>query len=209
MNHVMRRAGFAAAASFVPAVLAFGHALDGYSQSLHPVALLGATGVPRALAFNLLAFVLPGALAGCQAWALRTALPVQASAAARIGLQLVLLSALAFALQGLLPLDPRDLDDRASRLHATAWMLWWIAFVPGALLLALGAWRARRPSSSIVHLLAALLVACFALLAERWLGAAVAQRLAFAAWLGWLLLAPWCVSRGEASAPGSSPPARR
>lgn len=207
MNRILRHGGFAAAATFALAVTAFGHTLDGYVQSLHPVALLGATGVARATAFNLLAFVLPGALAACQVWALRTALPGEAPGAERIGLQLLLLSALAFALQGLLSLDPRDLDAHASRLHATAWMLWWIAFVPGALLSALAAWRARRLSSSIVHLLAALLVACFALLAERWLAPAIAQRLAFAAWFGWLLLAPWCVSRGAASAPGSSPPA--
>jgi hypothetical protein len=71
-------------------------------------------------------------------------------------------------------------------------MLWWIAFVPGALLLAAAAWRARprRLMSFTVDLLAAVLVIGLALPAERWLGAGIAQRLAFAAWFGWLVLAP-------------------
>ena len=196
MNRFVRHAGAAAALSFVLAVLVFGAALDGYFQHLHPVALLGAAGVPRATAFNALAFVLPGALAAWQTWALRTTLPADAPASARIGLQLVLLSALAFALQGLLPLDPRDLDALATRLHATAWMLWWIAYAPGALLLGSAAWRARprRVLPFVAHLLGAASVLCLALAAERWLGAGIAQRLAFAAWFGWLVLAPFLIA---------------
>jgi len=192
VNRYLRHAGSAAALSFASAVLVFGAALEGYSQQLHPVALLGAAGVPRATAFNALAFVLPGAFAAYQAWALRTTLPAGTPAPARIGLQLALLSALAFALQGLLPLDPSDLDAYATRLHATAWMLWWIAFVPGALLLASAAWRARprRVPPLVAHLVGAAAVVCFAMVAERWLGAGIAQRLAFAAWFGWLVLAP-------------------
>ena len=86
MNRFDRHAGAAAAFSFVLALLVFGTALEGYSQRLHPVALLGAAGVPRATAFNALAFVLPGALAAWQAWAMGTALPAAAPAVARIGL---------------------------------------------------------------------------------------------------------------------------
>lgn len=192
MNRAARHAGAFAALLFIASLLGFGAAIEGYSQRLHPVALLGAAGIPHAVAFNALAFLLPGSLAAWQAWSLRSALPPHARASARIGLQMVLLSALAFALQGLLPLDPRDLDGTVSRLHAAAWMLWWIAFAPGALLLASAAQRARprRVVAFLVHLLAAVSVVCLALPAERWLGAGIAQRLAFAAWFGWLVLAP-------------------
>lgn len=192
MNRAMRFVGIAAALLFAASVVGFGAALDGYSHQGHPAGLLGAAGIPSAMAFNVLAFVLPGALAAWLAWRLRTRLPAGAPFSARIGLQLVLLSALAFASQGVLPLDPRDLDAYATRLHASAWMLWWIAFVPGALLLAWAAWRARprRLMSFIAHLLAAISVIGFALPAERWLGAGIAQRLALAAWFGWLILAP-------------------
>jgi hypothetical membrane protein len=192
MNHAMRLVGVAGALLFAGSVLGFGVVLDGYSHQLHPAGLLGAAGIPRAMMFNVLAFVLPGALAAWLAWRLRATLPADAPFSARIGLQLVLLSALAFASQGVLPLDPRDLDAYATRLHASAWMLWWIAFVPGVLLLAMAALhtRQRRVMAFVVHLLAAVSVIGFALPAERWLGAGITQRLAFAAWFGWLVLAP-------------------
>ena len=93
------------------------------------------------------------------------------------------------------------------RLHALAWMLWWIAFVPGALLLAV---RARRGAGfAVACLSAAVLVPLLAVLApvDAWVG--LAQRLAFALWLGWWLLAALVLSRVSVSAPGSSPPARR
>src|SRR3546814_9922281 len=66
--------------------------------------------MPHALAFNALGFVLPGVLAALVAWRLRASLDAGAPWAARIGAWLALLSALAFAAQGLLPLDPRDLE---------------------------------------------------------------------------------------------------
>ena len=50
----------------------------------------------------------------------------------------LLLSALGFVALGLLPLDPADLHNASSSYHATAWMLWWVAFVSGAALLATG-----------------------------------------------------------------------
>ena len=59
-------AGIAAVAMFALALVVFGQFLQGYSQVFHPVAVLGAQGVPRALAFNVVAFVVPGLLAGVQ-----------------------------------------------------------------------------------------------------------------------------------------------
>src|SRR5687768_5172000 len=134
----MSRAGWVAAIFFAAAVAGFGAALEGYSQLQMPVALLGAKGFPHALGFNLLAFVVPGMLAGVAAMALRRRLPADAGWTLRIGAQLIFLSALAFIAMGLLPLDPNDLENDASRLHGTAWMLWTVAFVPGAVMLAAG-----------------------------------------------------------------------
>src|SRR5690606_34606254 len=50
-------AAFAAGICFALALAGFGSALTGYAQLHYPVALLGAAGVPRATAFNLLGFV--------------------------------------------------------------------------------------------------------------------------------------------------------
>lgn len=190
MSSAWRWSGPVAAAAFVAALAGFGLALSGYSQVWHPVAVLGAKGVPHAPGFNVLGFVLPGVLAATTALGLRRHLPADAGWPLRVGAQLTLLSALGFAAMGLLPLDPADLDNPASSLHATAWMLWWVAFVPGALLVAVGlrgrpAWRVLARASTA----AALLVLFVALLAVELMPAGVAQRLGYAAWLGWLCIA--------------------
>lgn len=191
---------------FVASLLLAGTDLPAYSHWLHPVALRGASGLPGAMLFNAGAFLLPGIALVLAAQALRPAL-VGRGWAARIGLTLAQLSALAFGLQGALPLDASGQDERAMRLHALAWMLWWIAFVPAMLLLALGA--RRGAGFAVACLSAAVLVPLLAVLApvDAWVG--LAQRLAFALWLGWWLLAALVLSRVSVSAPGSSPPARR
>ncbi|WP_454829896.1 DUF998 domain-containing protein [Pseudoxanthomonas wuyuanensis] len=185
-------AGIAATALCAAAVAGFGAALAGYSQSLHPVALLGAKGFPHALAFNLLAFVLPGMLAGAIAIGLRYRLPADAGWSVRVGAQLVFLSALGFIALGLLPLDAEDLNSAASRYHATAWMLWWVAFVPGALLLAVSGWRhSDWRGFAGFSLAAALLTLAAVLFGVELLPPGIAQRLAFGLWLIWLWRAGW------------------
>lgn len=209
MSRWPRLAVWLATASFLLALLAFGALLDGYSHGRHPVALLGGAGMPRARAFSLLAFVLPGLLAAWFAWCLREAMPAAAGAASRIGARLVFLSALAFTAQGVLALDPADLDAGGTRLHAVAWMLWTLGFAAGALALAWGEARSGHGAMALTHALAGLAVTGFALFAEGLLAPPVAQRIAYAAWFGWLLLAATALSRGGPSAPGWLPRARR
>lgn len=179
-----------ATALFAAALLLANIGVPEYSHRLHPLALRGTAGLPWAFAFNLVAFVLPGALLVWAGQRLRNALG-DAGWLARIGIVLVQLSALAFAAQGVLPLDPSDAGSTASRLHALAWMLWWIAFVPGALLLAVGA--RRGGGFTLACLVAGLLVPIIAVFAPIGLWVGFAQRLAFALWFGWWLLA----SRGS------------
>lgn len=198
MSRALSFAGPAATLLFVAALLGFGLALPGYSQIAHPVAVLGAKGVPHALGFNLLGFVLAGVLAAVATLDLRRRLPADAGWTLRVGAQLSLLSALGFVAMGLLPLDPEDLDNPASSLHATAWMLWWVAFVPGALLVALGL-RGRHPWRPLarISIVAALLVLFVALLAVELMPAGIAQRLGYLGWLGWLCVAS-LGARGDA-----------
>ncbi|PZS69426.1 DUF998 domain-containing protein [Stenotrophomonas maltophilia] len=187
---LLRLSGLAAALLFVLAVLGFGAGLDGYAQARHPVALLGAHGVPHALAFNLLGFVLPGLLAGVVAECLRRRLPATAGWAPRVGSQMLLLAGLAFAAMGLLPLDVDDLHGPASQLHASAWMIWVLGFVTGALLL--GIFNVRQAHGRVQG---GLLVACGALAAlaafalQGLVPAPLAQRVAFACWALWLVVA--------------------
>lgn len=193
--------GSLAALSFALAVVGFGTSLSGYSQARHPVSLLGAIGVPHALAFNLLGFLLPGLLAVLAGLELRRRMPATAGWSARIGAQLIVLSALAFAAQGLSPLDPSDLYAPGARLHAMAWMLWWIAFVPGALLLAYG-----LRSLVLVSVVAAVAVLGFGLFTTDALAPGVVQRIAFGTWFAWFAVAG--LTRTAISAPGSLPTTR-
>ena len=182
--------GLAAVILFALALLLAGIDVPEYSQRIHPLALRGTAGLPWAFGFNLIAFVLPGALLLWAGQRLRAALD-DAGWLARIGVVLVQLSALAYAAQGLLPLDPNDAGSGASRLHALAWMLWWIAFVPGVLLLAFGA--RRGIAFALACLAAGVLVPLIAVFAPIGLWVGYAQRAAFAIWFGWWLV----VSRGS------------
>jgi hypothetical membrane protein len=161
--------------------------LRGFSHLTHPLAWLGADGVPGATLFNLCVFIMPGLLAAVALWPLRSALPLHASWPARIGAQLVVLSALAFAMQGFFPLDLDDLDDPSSTLHATAWTAWWLVFSAGALSLSAGLLRLPlRSGVAMISALSALAVPTLALLAPLWIPNAIAQRGAFLLWFGWV-----------------------
>ncbi|RZA16941.1 MAG: DUF998 domain-containing protein [Lysobacteraceae bacterium] len=196
-----------AATLFVAALLLANAGVPDYSHRIHPVALRGVAGMPFALLFNLLAFVLPGALLLWAGQRLRQALGVPGWSA-RIGIVLVQLSALAFAAQGLLPLHPNDADSLANRLHVLAWMLWWIAFVPGALLLAIGA--RRGIGFTLACLIAGLLVPLVAVFAPIGVWVGLAQRVAYGLWFGWWLVAGGAsANRASASGRGSSSTAGR
>ncbi|WP_241093698.1 DUF998 domain-containing protein [Xanthomonas sp.] len=201
-ERALRYAGPGLALLAVAAVAGFGLALPGYLPWSHPLALLGARGIAHAWAFNLLVFVLPGALALGLALRLLRGAGRGAAWSLRVGGQLLVLAGLAYAGMGLLPLDPSDLQARATRLHATAWLLWVVALVPAAALLGRGAWRvpgARRWAQAAwaVAVLAAL--GAFAL--DALVSPAIAQRLVFGlwwAWLAWLACrrGPVAVARG-------------
>lgn len=176
--------------------------IDGYSHAQHPVALLGARPLPDAGAFNVLGFIAPGLLVAWVVLGLRAALPPRpggtARWSARIGAQLLLVSALAFAAQGALPLDAGDLDSARSTRHASAWTVWWIAFAAGGPLLALGLRGADRwrPLAAL-SLLAAPLLPVLALALPTLVAAGIAQRLAFALWFAWALVAGVVVNRAR------------
>ena len=180
---------------------AFAGRIDGYSHAQHPLALLGAKPLPHAWLFNLLAFVAPGLLVAWSAVRLRAAMPANAHGAVswmgRIGAQLMLVSAAAFVAMGVLPLDTGDLEGVRSARHASAWMVWWIAFAAGGLAMAAALrgspprWRPIANSS----LLAALLLPVLALLLPALIPAGIAQRLAFALWFLWALHAARVVNR--------------
>jgi hypothetical protein len=198
---LLRHAAVLAALLFAASAVAFGAQVEGYSHAQHPLALLGAAPLPHALAFNLLAFVLPGLLVASIALRLRMRLadtgePRALRWSTRIGAQLLLIAALAFAMQGVLPLDASDLEGVRSSRHAAAWMVWLIAFVAGGLLFGAGvraapAWRAVATMTLAV----ALALPVLALVLPGLLAAGIAQRLAMAVWFAWAVQAGFFVAR--------------
>lgn len=189
---VWRFAGPLAAIVWLLVLVVFGARLPGYSQLLHPVSLLGATGVPHGVAFSLLGFVLPGLLAVVVAVQLLRQMPDNAGRSMRIAGQLLLLAALAFAAMGLLPLDAEDIESRASQYHASLWMVWLVAFVVGGGGLAVLGFKRTDGWRLLAVVAAACSVWVFAaaFLFEILMPVALAQRLAFAGWMLWLLVSP-------------------
>lgn len=212
LTQFARHATLLAALCFLVAVLAFGAAVDGYSHRIHPVAVLGGRSMPHAWAFNVLAFILPGVVVAWQGWRLRNALdhgdhPVRATA--RVGAQLLQLSALAFAAQGLLPLDLKDLHNPVSARHAAAWMIWWLSFAVGGALLAAGLFdRLRWRHFAAVTLLVAIALPLCALQLPEVIDAGFAQRAGLLLWFAWTLACAREVNRSEASSPVSTPKGR-
>jgi hypothetical protein len=184
--------------SCVVAALVAGAASDGYSHLRHPLAWLGAEQLGSAgILFGLFAFVLPGLAGAWIALELRRGLPAGSGWAARVGAQLALLAALGFAAQGVLPLDLEAIDEGASRFHATAWLLWALAFPLAAFLLGGGSWRIAgwRGFAGLSVFAGVVVVAC-GFLGSGWVGAAPAQRAAFAVWLLWGVLSAMRLNRG-------------
>lgn len=209
MSRYPRFAGHAALWVFIAAAAAFGampaaEAID-FAHHTHPLAFLGAVGMPGAAVFNGTAFVLAGTLAAVALWPLRDALPPPLPWTARIGAQLVLLSAVAFAAQGLMPIDPENLDGLASGLHGSAWTLWWLAFAAGNASIAWGMRKRRGAAWFIIATLAAQIVPLCALLAEHAMPVAVAQRLSFLLWFAWVAWVAWVSGRSAGMRPEHTP----
>jgi hypothetical protein len=123
---------------FAGAVGMSARGLPGYDHARHPVGLLGAAAAPAPLVFNLVAYGAAGlALAGF-ALALEAELMRRGlGRTTRLATGMLLIAGLAFAAQGVLPLDPMDLDGPLSRRHAVAHAIALLAWLPFTALLAL------------------------------------------------------------------------
>ncbi len=202
MNRIALHAGWLAAVLFLAALGGLGATLPGFSQSLQAVDLLGARGVPHAAAWNALGYALPGLLVAVFAVALQRPLArAGVGATGRIGGWLLMFSGLAFAAQGVLPLDLRLLDGADSKAHVAAAMLSLVAWLPSALLLPLAlrgrvAWRVAVVAGP---LLVAVAICCLGLPPQAWegmgAGPGFAQRLGLCAQFAWPALAAFCALR--------------
>lgn len=188
-------AGLVAGPWFAIVLAALGARVPEYRHALHPVALLGATGMPGAGLWNVLGFLVPGLLATVALQALHGALrDAGAGFVARVGITLLMLSTLGFAAQGLLPMQlGRAVDAGPARLHVMAWTLWWLSALAGFALLAAG--RLRRPGSALAALGVGVAM-FFALHTDAFAATgALRERIALALWFGWIAAASWRAQR--------------
>lgn len=176
-----------AAACFAGSVWGFGAVLPGYSQLAYSVAILGARGVPHASAFNLLAFVLSGLVMVVVAVDLCRSVD-SAGVPARIAGWILLFSTLAFTSLGVFPLHLDGVGSTSGRLHVACWGLWWLTTATGGVLLSLGS-RRWPPAWRVASVVLALLVPWWCLFSPATWGSALPERIAFALWFGWWLLA--------------------
>jgi hypothetical protein len=218
MTRSALHAGWLAGAVFTAALAALGALAPAFSQAVHPVDLLGAVGVPHAMAWNAVGVLLPGAMLVVFAIALQRSLhDLGVGAVGRIGGWLLMLSGLAFAAGAAWPLRLEELDGPESKLHVATSMLAWLAWLPSAALLPL-ALRARvgwQGVSIAGPLLAVAAILGMGLPLQQWMpvlegrGGAV-QRVGLALYFAWPALLAWCaLSRAAVSGRGSSLPARR
>jgi len=108
-------AGPLAAVLFLASLLGFAAVrTDGYTHGTKAVSELGSFGAPSALAFNLLAFIIPGLLVVLLAVAVRRAVGPRLG---WVGPTLVALSGLALAAAGVFPVDMVDEGSPISAAH--------------------------------------------------------------------------------------------
>lgn len=199
--------GWLAGVVFALALAWAGAQLEGYEHARHSVGVLGSTRSPVAAIFNATGFELPGALLAIAALALGRALRRgQASFAARIGADLMVIAGVAFAAQGVFPLDLSDGDGAASQRHVLALTVAMIAMLPSMLLLAGGLRRAQgwRALPQLGGAFAALLVLALAWPPHEWLPgwegrSGFSQRLALLAFFAWPALVALVVIRRRQS----------
>ncbi len=115
--------GPAAAAIFAGSVIGFASLRhDGYTHATKAVSELGAIGAENALAFNVLGFVVPGALVIILAIACGRAF------GSRFGAFCLALSGVAHAAAGVFPADMAHREGQATLLHAAAAIISGLAF---------------------------------------------------------------------------------
>ena len=154
--------------------------VESFRLSQHGMGLLAAKNMPHGNVWRLVGHWWIGLLALVPAIATLQAGEREGLRALRMAGYFWIIAAVAYALQGLWPLDLKDLESRNNQLHSVANTVWWLAATAGAVAWAL----ARRGTMPVVF--AAVLVILGVVKTLEWLPDG--QR-ALAGWLqvfGWL-----------------------
>ncbi len=144
-RRLVLHAGWLSGLCFLVAMLSLGGDHEGFRAATQPLGHLGARQADAASWWNCFGFILPGLLGFAFVLALETCLRGDGGGRlARIGTGMLMLSALAFAAQGVLPFDLDDPHAPASQHHVTALALALLGMVAGAVCVSASLWR--RPA---------------------------------------------------------------
>lgn len=157
---------------------------DGFSHRSHPVSGLGAIGEPRAWAWNLLGFIIPGAVVAALGVAIRRSM-ADSRAASLAGFAL-LVSGVLLACAGLFPADLSGERVLLNQFHSVSGWGSFSAFLVAGSLIPAAVWRRTRSWSMLLiplSLVAGALI-CFGLvLPDLW---GPLQRLGFLCFFLWV-----------------------
>ena len=130
LGRMLWLSGPLSAALFTLSLFCFAAArTDGYSHATKAVSELGAVGAPMATAFNILGFILPGALIALLATQLLR------TTGAKLGPTLLAVSGCAMVVAGVFPADMTDLQSFTSLAHLGGAMLSGFAWAAALLFL--------------------------------------------------------------------------
>lgn len=194
---VMLHGGWLGPMCFVLVALAAGAWREAYVPAQQSLSILGAVGAPGAVWFNLLGYVVVGLVLLLFVIALERAMQHDGAArGGRLGTGLLMVSALAFAAQGVFAFDPADVDAATSQRHSSALAFALLGLMAGAMFVAASLRRAPgwRMLTRVGPALAALLLVFLVQPPQQLLPALAgqpghAQRLIVAVYLAWFALA--------------------
>lgn len=195
--HLMLHGGWFGPLWFVLVALLAGAWREAYVPATQSLSMLGAVGAPGAGWFNLLGYIVTGVVLLLFVIALERGMQRDGAArGGRLGTGLLMVSALAFAAQGVFAFDPAELDAATSQRHASALAFALLGLMAGAMFVAASLRRAPRwrMLTRVGPALAALLLVFLVQPPQQLVPALAgqpghAQRLILAVYLGWFVLA--------------------
>jgi hypothetical membrane protein len=182
---------------FWGAVAGFAAWRPDYRHATKAVSELGVIGAPRMWAFNLLGYIIPGALTAGLGWRI-------GRAEGRTWIAVFLsLSGLGMSLAGVFPADMHDFARTTTQLHIVGLSLG-LTWIVAVIALAFGG-RNRR-LARLSGAAAATFIATFALYGfpDAFPYPGLVQRLTFAIWFAWFLFAARLVSAADPTTSASS-----
>jgi hypothetical membrane protein len=156
---------------------------------------LGTVGAPNALIWNILGYMIPGAVIAYLGWVSRKLLPGSKSGMVIAGS--ILMSGLMLLLSGVFPGDFENRTSASMLLHTAASILSYIFFLVGAFGLAFISAKSEVFRGLHYPLLAAVILSLITGFVRYGDFPGLGQRITFACYFAWIAIYAWAVFRSS------------